>query len=68
LKVLGFVNRRAAAVSWQVTTLALVGIVIGVPLGLAVGQEVGRTVASEVGVVPVAAASRSRPGQLLRER
>ena len=96
LKVLGFVNRQvASAVSWQATTLALVGIVIGVPLGLAVGQEVWRTFASNLGVVPVSvvpiwfvvglvvgvlvvanllaiapalAASRSRPGQLLRER
>jgi ABC-type lipoprotein release transport system permease subunit len=96
LKVLGFVNRQvAAAVSWQATTLALVGIVIGVPLGLAVGQEVWRAFASNLGVVPVSvvpvwlvvalalgvlavsnllaiapalAASRSRPGQLLRER
>jgi ABC-type lipoprotein release transport system permease subunit len=55
LKVLGFVNRQVAlAVSWQATTLALVGIVIGVPLGLAVGQEVWRTFASNLGVVPVA--------------
>jgi hypothetical protein len=96
LKVLGFVNRQvAAAVSWQATTLALVGIVIGVPLGLAVGQQVWRAFASNLGVVPVSvvpvwlvvgvavgvlvvanllavapalAASRSRPGQLLRER
>jgi hypothetical protein len=96
LKVLGFVNRQvASSVSWQATTLALVGIVVGVPLGLAVGQEVWKTFASNLGVVPVAvvpvwlvvglvvgvlavanliavapalASSRSRPGQLLRER
>ena len=54
LKVLGFVNHQvAAAVSWQATTLALVGIVIGVPLGLAIGQEVWRAFASNLGVVPV---------------
>jgi hypothetical protein len=96
LKVLGFVNLQVAtAVSWQATTLALVGIVVGVPLGVAVGQEVWKTFASNLGVVPVSvvpvwlvvglaagvvveanllaiapalAASRSRPGQLLRER
>ncbi len=95
LKVLGFVNRQvAAAVAWQATTLALVGIVIGVPLGVALGQVVWRVFATNLGVVPVAvvpiwivsglvvgvvlvanvlaiapalAATRSRPGQLLRE-
>jgi hypothetical protein len=96
LKVLGFVNQQvASAVAWQATTLAFVGIVIGVPLGLALGQEVWTTFASNLGVVPVSvmpiwlviglavgvvaganllavapalAATRSRPGQLLRER
>jgi hypothetical protein len=96
LKVLGFVNRQvASAVSWQATTLALVGIVIGVPLGVALGQGVWKAFATNLGVVPVSvvpvwvvvglvlgvivvanilaiapalAATRSRPGQLLRER
>ena len=35
LKVLGFVNRQVVStVAWQATTLALVGIVVGVPLGV----------------------------------
>ena len=39
LKVLGFVNRQVVStVSWQATTLALVGVVVGVPLGLVVGR------------------------------
>ena len=54
LKVLGFVNAQvASAVSWQSTTLALVGIVIGVPLGVVVGQAVWRAFANNLGVVPV---------------
>jgi ABC-type lipoprotein release transport system permease subunit len=42
LKVLGFVNGQiASTVAWQATTLALVGVVIGVPLGVAAGQRCG---------------------------
>ena len=41
LKVLGFVNRQvASAVIWQATTLALVGIVIGVPVGVLAGRAI----------------------------
>ncbi len=55
LKVLGFVNRQVVStVSWQATTLALVGVVIGVPLGLVVGRGVWNTFANNLGVVPVA--------------
>ena len=55
LKVLGFVNRQVVStVSWQATTLALVGVVIGVPLGLVVGRTVWDTFANNLGVVPVA--------------
>ena len=39
--------------AWQATTLALVGIVIGVPLGVVVGKAVWNTFASNLGVVPV---------------
>jgi ABC-type antimicrobial peptide transport system permease subunit len=94
LKVLGFVNGQVAStVAWQATTLALVGIVIGVPLGVAAGQALWRAFAANLGVIPVSivppwlvaglvagiivvanllaigpglAATRSRPGQLLR--
>jgi len=54
LKVLGFVNRQVVStVSWQATTLALVGVVIGVPLGLIVGRTVWNTFANNLGAVPV---------------
>jgi hypothetical protein len=50
LKALGFVNTQvAAAVSWQATTVVLVGIVIGV----ATGDAVWRAFARNLGVVPV---------------
>ncbi len=54
LKVLGFVNGQVVStVSWQATTLALVGVVVGVPLGLVVGRTVWDTFANNLGVVPV---------------
>jgi hypothetical protein len=54
LKVVGFVNRQvAAAVGWQATTLALAGVVVGVPLGLAVGRAVWDAFATNLGAVPV---------------
>jgi ABC-type antimicrobial peptide transport system permease subunit len=54
LKVLGFVNRQVvSSVSWQATTLALVGVVVGVPLGLVVGRGVWNTFANNLGAVPV---------------
>lgn len=54
LKVLGFANRQVVStVSWQATTLALVGVVIGVPLGLIVGRTVWNTFANNLGAVPV---------------
>jgi putative ABC transport system permease protein len=54
LKVLGFVNRQvAAAVSWQATTLALIGIVVGVPLGVVAGEAVWNAFANNLGAVPI---------------
>ena len=54
LKVLGFVNRQVVStVSWQATTLALVGVVVGVPLGLIVGRGVWNAFANNLGAVPV---------------
>jgi hypothetical protein len=54
LKVLGFVNGQVvSAVAWQATTLAVVGIVIGLPLGVVIGQAIWRTFANNLGVVPV---------------
>jgi len=54
LKVLGFVRRQVAfAMSWQTTTIALAGIVIGVPAGIAIGRLLWRSLASNLGIVPV---------------
>jgi uncharacterized integral membrane protein len=53
LKALGFVRvQSAAAVCWQATTVALVGVVVGVPVGIAAGHEVWRAFATNFGVVP----------------
>ena len=54
LKSLGFVRRQvAAAVCWQASTVALVGIVVGAPIGIAVGRVLWRVFATNFGVVPV---------------
>jgi putative ABC transport system permease protein len=55
LKALGFVRAQVrAAVCWQATTVALFGIVVGIPLGVATGQLVWRAFATNLGAVPVA--------------
>jgi len=55
LKALGFVRRQvAAAVCWQATAVALVGIAVGAPLGIATGKVLWRVFATNFGVVPVA--------------
>jgi ABC-type lipoprotein release transport system permease subunit len=55
LRALGFVNSQVeGAVCWQATTVAVVGVVIGIPLGVAAGQAVWRTFATNLGAVPVA--------------
>ena len=52
LKSLGFVRRQIAlSVSWQTTTVAIIGIVLGVPLGVAAGRLVWNSFASNLGVV-----------------
>ena len=54
LKSLGFVRRQVAlSVSWQTTTVAVIGIVFGVPLGIAAGRLVWTAFASNLGVVAV---------------
>ena len=53
LKALGFVRRQVAfSVSWQTTTVALVGIVIGVPAGIAIGRSVWQAFANNLGILP----------------
>jgi ABC-type lipoprotein release transport system permease subunit len=54
LKALGFVRRQVAfSVWWQTTTVALVGIVIGVPLGIALGRTIWGAFANSLGVLAV---------------
>ena len=54
LKALGFVRWQvASSVLWQATTIALAGILVGVPTGVAAGRLIWRAFASSLGVVPV---------------
>jgi ABC-type antimicrobial peptide transport system permease subunit len=53
LKSLGMIRRQIAyTVSWQTTTVAIIGIVIGVPLGVAAGRLVWHAFATNLGVFP----------------
>jgi hypothetical protein len=55
LKALGFVNLQVGwVVAWQATTLALVGLIVGVPLGVVLGRAVWDDFAANLGAVPVA--------------
>jgi ABC-type lipoprotein release transport system permease subunit len=54
LKALGFTRWQVAfSLLWQTTTVALVGIAIGVPVGVAAGRIIWRVLASHLGVLPV---------------
>jgi ABC-type lipoprotein release transport system permease subunit len=54
LKSLGFLRRQVAfTLTWQTTTVALIGILVGVPGGIALGRLVWRLFADNLGVVPV---------------
>lgn len=51
LKTLGFDHRQLhATVRWQATTLATIGLVIGIPLGIVAGNLVWRVVSDGLGV------------------
>jgi hypothetical protein len=53
LKTMGFVRRQlAAAVAWQATTVAVVGIVVGIPLGIVVGRWLWELFAEQINAVP----------------
>jgi hypothetical protein len=55
LKVLGFVNRQIMmSVAWQATTVAVVGLIAGIPVGLIAGRVAWLAFAAHLGVVPVA--------------
>lgn len=54
LKVLGFVRRQAAlVVVWQTTTVAVAGLVVGLPLGIAAGRAAWGLFADDLGFVAV---------------
>ena len=56
LKALGFVNLQVGATMlWQATTVALVGVVVGVPLGIVAGRVIWNDFAANLGAVPVVA-------------
>jgi ABC-type lipoprotein release transport system permease subunit len=58
LKVLGFVRRQVrTAMCWQATTIAVIGVLFGVPLGVLAGKVVWKQFASGLGAVPVAVVS-----------
>jgi hypothetical protein len=45
------------AVSWQTTTVAFVGIVVGVPVGIALGRAIWQGFARNLSVLPVTVVS-----------
>jgi ABC-type lipoprotein release transport system permease subunit len=55
-KTLGFNRRQVrATIVWQATTIATVGLIMGIPIGLLIGSFVWRPVADSVGVSTTAA-------------
>jgi ABC-type antimicrobial peptide transport system permease subunit len=51
LKTLGFDRHQVRmTVAWQATTVAGIGLLVGIPLGLALGRVVWNLVADELGV------------------
>jgi hypothetical protein len=53
LKALGFMRRQlAAAVAWQATVIAVVGVVVGIPLGIVVGRQLWILFARNINAVP----------------
>ena len=53
LKTLGFTQRQLmAAVAWQASVAAVIGIVIGVPLGIVVGRWLWSLFARQIYAVP----------------
>jgi hypothetical protein len=71
LRTLGFVRRQVAgALGWQATTIAAVGLAVGLPLGVALGRWIWVLVADGVGVatdprIPIATGGLVLGGALL---
>jgi hypothetical protein len=55
LKTLGFTRAQVvAAVAWQATTVAAIGLLVGLPLGVGIGRFAWNVFAEDLGVVPEA--------------
>jgi hypothetical protein len=55
LKTLGFTRAQVVStVAWQATTVAAVGLLVGLPLGLGIGRFAWNVFAEDLGVVPEA--------------
>jgi ABC-type lipoprotein release transport system permease subunit len=53
LATFGFTRRQiSATVVWQATTMALFGLLIGVPLGIAIGRVGWTALADNLGILP----------------
>jgi hypothetical protein len=53
LKALGFTQRQlAAAVAWQATVAAVIGLIVGIPVGAIIGRELWNLFARSINVVP----------------
>ena len=61
LSSLGFVRRQLGEILfWQASTVAVAGLLAGVPLGLVAGHAIWRAFAANLGVVGVVGAARGR--------
>jgi hypothetical protein len=55
LKTLGFTRAQVvAAVAWHATTVAAIGLLVGLPLGIGIGRFAWNLFAEDLGVVPQA--------------
>ncbi len=53
LKALGFTQRQlSAAVAWQATVTAVIGVVVGIPLGVVIGRQLWTLFANSLNAVP----------------